>query len=375
MITLRSFAAAALLAAMLGATACSGAAPVTGTALQGQGANNSARSAYLAINGDAQITTLGELQMYRCQFDGVNKAWVVFYYSPSKNESYRCSIGTDNRVAVVKLMDPIQAYKPSYQIDRDKWKIDSEQAKTLAVQQSTTINVNVSVNSFTAAGLISPLECKEQTGKDTSDPVWLLIANNINVYINANTGAQIQTGVATPPPNTLPTTMPAVIPSAIATMIPSAIPSVTPTLAPSTMPSVSASMVPVPSPGTQVLLRATLTGAGQVPSVSTSWTGQVMCTLNADRTAAQIDGTFTSGGAAATGAHIHKGAAGVNGPVVHNLTLTGNAFAGTWSTGSPALAMSRDMVDALLKGELYVNIHSAAHPDGEIRGQLIISNN
>ncbi len=65
-----------------------------------------------------------------------------------------------------------------------------------------------------------------------------------------------------------------------------------------------------------------------------------------------------------TGAHIHEAPAGQNGPVVVDLG----------DPTSPIILPSIDLsalIDELFAGDLYVNIHSAAEPAGEIRGQII----
>ncbi len=79
------------------------------------------------------------------------------------------------------------------------------------------------------------------------------------------------------------------------------------------------------------------------------------------------------------GMHIHKGLAGVGGPVVINSGLTGSVSAGSGS-GNLHYAVDLDttnaagLVDAAdLIGNpagYYVNIHTSANPGGEIRGQL-----
>jgi hypothetical protein len=71
----------------------------------------------------------------------------------------------------------------------------------------------------------------------------------------------------------------------------------------------------------------------------------------------------------ATNAHFHRGASGVAGSVVHPIELqTGDSSTtGTWS------GISNDDWAALLKGEIYINIHTAQHPNGEIRGQVLMS--
>ncbi|MBK8956663.1 MAG: CHRD domain-containing protein [Saprospiraceae bacterium] len=72
-----------------------------------------------------------------------------------------------------------------------------------------------------------------------------------------------------------------------------------------------------------------------------------------------------SEGLDATNAHIHHAAAGQSGPVVAPLTPT--PFPGVYS-GSTALTRVQTL--AFLKDELYFNIHTAANPAGEIRGQI-----
>ena len=68
-----------------------------------------------------------------------------------------------------------------------------------------------------------------------------------------------------------------------------------------------------------------------------------------------------------TGAHIHKCAAGVNGPVVVMLTKSNQ---GTWKgCADRGTEWTQDMIKANYSG-FYVNIHTAEYPGGAIRGQL-----
>jgi hypothetical protein len=68
-----------------------------------------------------------------------------------------------------------------------------------------------------------------------------------------------------------------------------------------------------------------------------------------------------------TGAHIHKGAAGVNGPVVVMLTKSAE---GTWKgCADRGAEWTQDMIKANYSG-FYVNLHTAEFPGGAIRGQL-----
>jgi CHRD domain len=65
--------------------------------------------------------------------------------------------------------------------------------------------------------------------------------------------------------------------------------------------------------------------------------------------------------------HIHKGAVGVAGPVVLDL---GKTFGSPFNFTTSALDAAQEA--DLKSGLYYVNIHSAAAPNGEIRGQLTV---
>ena len=80
----------------------------------------------------------------------------------------------------------------------------------------------------------------------------------------------------------------------------------------------------------------------------------------------QAYGTVTVTGFTPTAAHIHRGVAGANGPVIVTLTKTGeNTFAVPDRT-----FISDSDFGAYNANELYVNVHSANNPNGEVRGQL-----
>ncbi|OYW44399.1 MAG: hypothetical protein B7Z08_05945 [Sphingomonadales bacterium 32-68-7] len=67
-----------------------------------------------------------------------------------------------------------------------------------------------------------------------------------------------------------------------------------------------------------------------------------------------------------TAAHIHRGAAGAEGPPVVTLTAPTEGSAGGCAT------VAADLAQALLAspGDYYVNVHTRAQPNGAIRGQL-----
>lgn len=119
--------------------------------------------------------------------------------------------------------------------------------------------------------------------------------------------------------------------------------------------------------GTGISLAAetklTLSGAQEVPPVNTSASGTGTITVGTDRS---VTGSVTTSGISGTAAHIHEAAAGKNGPVIIPLTKTS---ANVWSV--PAGAKLTDAQYKSYKADnLYVNVHSDVHKDGEIRAQL-----
>lgn len=108
----------------------------------------------------------------------------------------------------------------------------------------------------------------------------------------------------------------------------------------------------------------TLTGSAEVPPVNTSATGSGQIEVLPDHT---VSGTINVSGLVPTMAHIHEAAAGKNGPPIITLTQTA-----TDSFVVPAGARLTDAQFAsFTSGKLYINVHSARHPSGEIRGQLL----
>jgi hypothetical protein len=85
-----------------------------------------------------------------------------------------------------------------------------------------------------------------------------------------------------------------------------------------------------------------------------------------------------------TNAHIHVGGPGVAGPTVINIPfpagisndyrLTGSATTATAGLRpDQGLRSWDDVLQAIVGGQTYVNIHSAVNPGGEIRGQLRVA--
>jgi CHRD domain-containing protein len=106
-----------------------------------------------------------------------------------------------------------------------------------------------------------------------------------------------------------------------------------------------------------------LSGANEVPAVTTTATGTATVAIKDDRS---VSVQVTVSGMTPTASHIHMGAAGANGPVIVPFTKTGdNTFA-----SSPDAKLTEEQYAAYKAGNLYVNVHSAKNPGGEIRGQI-----
>ena len=107
----------------------------------------------------------------------------------------------------------------------------------------------------------------------------------------------------------------------------------------------------------------TLSGANEVPPVSTGASGTGTVTVNADCT---VSARITVAGMNATAAHIHEAAAGANGPVIVPFNKEGDS-----TFVAPAGAKFTESQCAAFKaGRTYVNVHSAKNPPGEVRAQL-----
>jgi CHRD domain len=123
--------------------------------------------------------------------------------------------------------------------------------------------------------------------------------------------------------------------------------------------------------GGTIAYAATLDGFQETPALTSPATGTGTFTLSADKTTLTYHITHTVTGGSA--AHIHLGAAGVAGSIIFPLTPFSADMTGTIALSSAGAAgpSPQSLVDALDKGLLYVNIHSAANPGGEVRGQIL----
>jgi len=119
-----------------------------------------------------------------------------------------------------------------------------------------------------------------------------------------------------------------------------------------------------PPPNPNVTFKATMNGASEAPTPNASTaTGTATLVFNTSTKIFTLTVTHTVG--APTNGHIHKAAVGVSGPVIFPFS----SFTSPISYTSAALDAAQEA--DLNAGLYYVNIHTAAFPAGEIRGQLI----
>jgi hypothetical protein len=137
--------------------------------------------------------------------------------------------------------------------------------------------------------------------------------------------------------------------------------------------------------------RARLRGGDEVPSVTTDTRGKVKLRFNNAETKIKFRIKLRKG-VRITQAHLHCAPEGANGPVVaflagfHDLgwDVNGNWIRKTTLTNANIIPTDpgtdarcpdtidtiADLLDSMLDGNIYVNVHSMANPDGEVRGQV-----
>ena len=113
---------------------------------------------------------------------------------------------------------------------------------------------------------------------------------------------------------------------------------------------------------------AFLNGDNQLPSNSSIGSGTAVLTLNAGQTEVEYDITISQ--ITPTAAHFHNAGAGLAAGIVKTLEFVDGNASGVWSTSDGTEPLTSELVEELLSGRLYVNVHTAALGAGEIRGQI-----
>ena len=126
-------------------------------------------------------------------------------------------------------------------------------------------------------------------------------------------------------------------------------------------------MLPADNKSHLVTFTTQMRGGNEVPPVSTSANGQVDAMLNTETNVLRWRLTYTNLSGPVRAGHFHGPAAiGANAGVV--LPFPGQISSPMEGSATLTAAQVAD----LMAGRWYANIHTAAHPGGEIRGQMTL---
>ncbi len=127
-----------------------------------------------------------------------------------------------------------------------------------------------------------------------------------------------------------------------------------------------AAMVSTAAHADTIKFHAVMNGATEVPAKTTEGKGEVMASLDTATKMLTYDVTYSGLTGPATAGHLHGPAdPGANAPV-------SVPFAAPLTSPIHGTATLTDaQVSQLEDGKMYANIHTAANPGGEIRGQMV----
>ena len=124
-----------------------------------------------------------------------------------------------------------------------------------------------------------------------------------------------------------------------------------------------------PTLAAPVSFKVPLTGAQQVPPVQTAATGTADLTYDPATRVLTWSVAYNGVSGPATMAHFHGPASeGKNAPPVIWLAEKGAAVA---SPIKGQATLTPEQAQQLTAGEWYINVHTQANPNGEIRGQVL----
>jgi hypothetical protein len=144
----------------------------------------------------------------------------------------------------------------------------------------------------------------------------------------------------------------------------------------------SASVFAGPS-GDQQKFSAQLSGDQEVPPIQTNASGMAWFKSNQDSLEFELSVTDLQG---ITMAHIHNGKKGEIGPPVVSLyksdsptilingKLANGNITANMLEGSMTGKQIANLTTVMKNGETYVNVHTQQNPNGEVRGQIMMSN-
>ena len=119
---------------------------------------------------------------------------------------------------------------------------------------------------------------------------------------------------------------------------------------------------------------APLAGTSEVPARTTAAGGTASFTAEATTVSFSLELRSISG---VTGAHLHSGAPGSSGPVRVDLytgpvtgSVSGKLVEGTFTEAHLRGITLGQLLNEMSNGTAYVNVHTTAFPDGEVRAQV-----
>jgi hypothetical protein len=159
--------------------------------------------------------------------------------------------------------------------------------------------------------------------------------------------------------------------------------------------TLASSILASPAQAAILVFTTTLSGSNEVPSVSSPGTGTGTVTIDTDANTLQVALSFSGLLGNTTASHIHCCAApGSNAPVatqvptfigfpvgvtagsynrVFDLTQASSfnpAFLNNAINGGNVITARQTLINGIIAGQSYLNVHTTLFPGGEIRGQL-----
>ena len=128
----------------------------------------------------------------------------------------------------------------------------------------------------------------------------------------------------------------------------------------------AAALAVAPAWAETLSFKADLTGASEVPPVSTSASGTLSATYDTASKKLAWTGTISGLSGPLAAAHFHGPAepGQTAGVLIPAPGVSSGAFEG-------AAVLHDPQAQALIAGQTYFNVHTAAHPNGELRGQVV----
>ncbi|UOQ55073.1 CHRD domain-containing protein [Hymenobacter cellulosivorans] len=115
-------------------------------------------------------------------------------------------------------------------------------------------------------------------------------------------------------------------------------------------------------------ISADLTGAQEVPAVTTSATGKITGTFNP--TTKVLTYTVTFAGLTPSAGHMHMGGPGTTGPISFPFPLNSADGKSFVSPINGTVTLNDAQITALQGGMMYANLHTSANNGGEIRANV-----